>query len=505
MGFSIRIKTGISAVIAFLWMTSFVAATISASAWQGSTNLLTPTASEPARYLVRMLQLAPPRFAVTATLPINGRAVEMEDTRPADVPEVGRKGWPALVRNLRVSDATGRSIAVTSTGAKGWELQQPHVGRLTVEYEVDYSLLASNGWPAPREAAFADDTHLVLVGRSLFITTRQVDSSIVTFALPRTWRPVTPWHPTAKSENAFAVLAAQDLTQNLIVLAQSDPDVVAAGGFRLFITALGHWQSARPEVNRVLRGVLPRFVRLMGFGERENYSVILLPTLETGGESYRHSFAFTLEANPTRANRALWGHTIAHEVFHYWNGSRLRGADYASSQWFQEGFTEYAANLAMVGSGLTTPDDFRQQLSNHIRKYRQLTTPLDAPGSRKGPPLYSGGALVAFCWDVQIRQASGGKRNLGDFLRALWHETNGGQRAYEWRDIRAALDRTVSHDWDAFFRAHIKGTEPLPLDKIFSQAGMRVVQAADGSPRIELDTAAPAPARSLGRALIRGV
>lgn len=429
----------------------------------------------------------------------------METTRPSDVPEVGARGWPALVRNLRASDATGRSIAVTSTGTKGWELLQPHVGRLNIEYEVDYSVLASNDWPAPREAAFADARHLMLVGRSLFITTRGVGSSIVTFALPRTWRPVAPWRPMAKSENAFAVGAARDLTQNLIVLTQSDPVVVSAGGFRLFITAMGHWQGARPEVNRVLRGVLPRFVRLMGFEERENYSVILLPTLETGGESYRQSFAYTLDAVPTGVNRALWGHTIAHEVFHYWNGWRLRGADYASSQWFQEGFTEYAANLAMVTSGLTTPDDFRQQLSNHIRKYRQLTTPLDAPGSRKGPPLYSGGALVAFCWDIQIRKATGGRRNLGDFLRALWRETNGGQRAYEWRDIRAALDSTAPHDWDAFFRAHIKGSEPLPLNKILSQAGMRLVQGADGFPRVEPDTAAPAAAKSLGRGLVNGV
>lgn len=453
---------------------------------------------EAATYTVRMLQTAPPRLAVTATLAINGKALEMATTRPADIPEVGDRGWPALVRNLKVSDATGRSVALKSAGTRGWELQQPHTGRLTLDYEVDYSLLASNGWPAPREAAFGDPTHFTFVGRSLFITTREVDSSIVTFVLPRSWQHVTPWRPTAKSQNTLSVGAAKDLTENLIVLSRSDPDAVTAGGFRVFVTPLGHWQGARPEVKQVLRGVLPQLVRLIGFEGRERYSIVLLPTLETAGESYRQSFAYTFEAAPTRGNRALWGRLIAHEVFHYWNGWRLHGADYVSSQWFQEGFTEYAANLAMVTSGVVTPEDFRQQLSKHISNYRRLTTPLNAPGSRKGPPLYSGGALVAFCWDVQIRQASGGKRNLGDFFRTLWRQTSDGQRPFEWQDIRVALNTVAPGDWDGFFNAHIKGTEPLPLGRILSHVGMRLAKNADGSPRVELDPAAPASAKSLG-------
>jgi predicted metalloprotease with PDZ domain len=43
------------------------------------------------------------------------------------------------------------------------------------------------------------------------------------------------------------------------------------------------------------------------------------------------------------------GHaSIAHELFHSWNGHRIAPADYASPQWLSEGFTEYFANLALV-------------------------------------------------------------------------------------------------------------------------------------------------------------
>ena len=50
----------------------------------------------------------------------------------------------------------------------------------------------------------------------------------------------------------------------------------------------------------------------------------------------------------------------------------MHGADYASSQWFQEGFTEYTANVSTVAAGLMTPAEFRDKLGAHVRG----TTPL---------------------------------------------------------------------------------------------------------------------------------
>ena len=143
--------------------------------------------------------------------------------------------------------------------------------------------------------------------------------------------------------------------------------------------------------------------------------------------------------------------------FHYWNGWRLRGADYPSSQWFQEGFTEYAANLALVSGGLDTPEAFHARLAAHVTKYRKLATPLDAPGTRKGPPLYSGGALVAFIWDTRIREATGGTRGFGDLMRAVMRQTEGGARPYAWADIEGALDSVAPGDWKAFEQRYIHG------------------------------------------------
>lgn len=438
----------------------------------------------PATYQVRMLRVDPPRLAVRANLPIDGQALEMGTSRPGDVPEVAEAGWPGLVANLRVSNAAGESLEVQSAGAKGWLLVKPHSGTLTVEYEVDYRPLAARGWPAPREAAFADPDHFVVLGRSLFITTRESGSAAVRFDLPRGWIPVVPW------------TSPQDLANNLLVFSRREPEVITAGGFRLLVTALGHWQEA--DVRAVLGPVIPQFVKIMGSDEQESYSVVLLPIPERGGEAFRHSFAMSMDVPPSAANRADWGNTIAHEIFHYWNGSRLRGADYATSQWFQEGFTEYVANLSLAKAGVIDADGFRKKLAEHVANYRRLATTLEGGGTRKGPPLYSGGALVAFSWDVMIRDATGGKRDLGDFLRELWRRTDRGQRPWEWSDLQASLEATAPLDWQSFHGAHIRSDKPLPLAETFARAGLLLKENGE----VEPDPAVSAKAASLWKDLL---
>jgi predicted metalloprotease with PDZ domain len=238
--------------------------------------------------------------------------------------------------------------------------------------------------------------------------------------------------------------------------------------------------------------------------EEMDYSVVLLPTPENGGESFRNSFALTFEAPPTRENSDQWGNTIAHEIFHLWNGWRLRGADYPSTQWFQEGFTEYAATISMVNVGLAATARFREKLAAQVQNYRRLKTSLTGSGTHKGPPLYSGGALVAFCWDVILRHETGGKRGFGDFMRELWRQTGSGERPYEWSDLKASLSAIASYDWDGFYRKYIEGKEALPLPEAFSLAGLKLEEDRDKSARVIEESSATNAAKAIWSSLVKG-
>ena len=481
-------------------------ATMNAAARGGTaetTNLIAEHAPGKSVYKIKLMSLSPLKVSVSADMPINGRMLDMDNTYPADLPEMAAKGWPALISHLSVRDAAGKKIEVASAGTRGWQLSDSLQTRLLLSYEVDYSLFAASGWSSSLESAFVDDSHAIIVGRSVFITTNQIDTIGVEIETPDGWNPVIPWLPDRASERSFTVVSRRDLTDNMLVFSKSKPDVVTAAGFRLQITSMGHWQPLRPLVRRVLDTIISREVRLMQYRGSEIYNVVLLPIADEGGNAFRQSFVYCYDG-PDQNNRGLWANTLAHEIFHYWNYARLKGADYAGSQWFQEGFTEYVANLVTVKGQIIDSTAFIGTLSKHVANYHKLTTTLENPGTHKGPPLYSAGALVAFMWDVIIRKASGGERDIGDLFRNLMVQTDSGARKYSWADIRAALQATADGDWEGFYQAYIRGHEPLPLDKILPLAGLRLHKMADGTEEVGYDPAASAEARALWQALIGG-
>lgn len=465
------------------WVPSITACVLQALAGAGD---------DAGRYVVSWSDEAWPRLRVEADLPIDGRELAMDTTRPGQIPELDAGGWPALVVGLSARDEVGGELALERAGDGGWRLAGARAGRIELVYEVDYAPLAELDWPAPREACWLEDGFFSLVGRSLFVTTAALEESTVRFELPDGWRAVTPWNPQG-------VPSPQFLRENLLVLSRAAPEQVEVGGLRVLVVPTQRWSGARAQVRGVLEGAIPRLVEFMGSSPGGEYVVALLPQPERGGEAFRSSFALNFDGEPSHANRAIWGNTIAHEVFHAWNGWGLRGADYASSQWFQEGFTEYAANVALVRAGIVTREEFLLTLGEHVRKRAQLSTSLEDTGGRKGPPLYSAGALVAFDWDVRIRHATGGAKSVWDVLRALWERTGGGARPYAWADLEAALRETAQLDWSGYHGDHIAGLEPAPLAESFERAGILV--GAGEPARLELDPGAPSEARSLWQAL----
>ena len=473
----------------------------------GAVPMTRAAAQEPtaATYQVQLMGGVARRFAVRATLPSDGDRLDMAKSRPGDVPELADAGWPALVQHLAVNDSGGHAVAVIEDGAGGWRLERNVSGPLIVRYEVDLAPLAERGWPAPREAAFADPRHLIVIGRSLFITTPAQRRSTVGFRMPSGWQVAAPWPAVPGVRSSAVVASTGDLTENLVAFTRGAPDVMTAGGFNLKVVGLARWQGARGEVRQVLGTALQRLVAIIGASEHADYLVVLLPQGERGGESFRASFAFTYDSVPSHANRSDWANTVAHEIFHYWNGWRLRGADYQGSQWFQEGFTDYIASLALVSGGLISADDFQARLATHVRDARRLTSPLDAPGTHKGPPLYGAGALVAFIWDTRIREATSGARGVGDLLRALLNDTGNGERPYAWADIEAALTRLAPGDWAAFQSRFIHGSEPLPLAETFASVGLRMAEGAGGAVRLEPDPGASEQAKALRHVVMRGI
>jgi predicted metalloprotease with PDZ domain len=353
---------------------------------------------------------------------------------------------------------------------------------------VDYADVAEAGWPAPRETAYGTDDRFVALGRSLFVTGAGA-APRVRFHLPEGWTVAVPW--SRAGDGAYEPGSTEALVENLVSVGRDAPMRVEAGGFAVDVVAFGHWTPVAGDVEAALQATLRDFVRRMAHEAEGGYLVALLPAVERGGEAFRDSFALNWNEAPSAGNRADWANTIAHELFHAWNGTRMRGADYAATQWFQEGFTEYMANTTLHATGQVDDAGHHARIARHIDNYARLETPLDTPGTRKGPPLYSGGALVAYAWDAMIREATGGERSVDDVMRALWRRTGGGAEPYAWADIQAALAEVAPGDWAGFHARHIAGTEPLPIDATLRAMGLRRSAHPDGTTAVTASPGAP--------------
>ena len=421
----------------------------------------------------------------------------MVETRPGDAPELMRQGWPALVRNLRVLNASGVQLPAISAGAAGWAL--PAGGRnVIVVCDVDYQLLVNRGWPAPRESAYADDSTLFIVARSLFVGSDARGPIRVRFVVPAGWRVLAPWPRDNDDTHTFRVEDFERLANNAFAVTRVPSATARAGGVTMETVTFGKWQSRTDEIAAALRAHAATFARLFDDDSEHHYLAAFLEAERMGGEAYLDSYA--MQADPASAASG-WSRIVAHELFHYWNGQRLRGDDYIASQWFAEGITEYFALLSMAQNGLMSEQEVLDQLSSRLRASQGMTTSLVESGGRKNAAFYGRAAITGLLLDLLLRERTANRRGLPDLMRALWREYGRTDRPYTLAELYAAASAVAGADLAPRIRRWVEEADPPEMDALLATAAIRIVQDSVG-PRIAVDPAAPATARARWRSIL---
>jgi predicted metalloprotease with PDZ domain len=274
-----------------------------------------------------------------------------------------------------------------------------------------------------------------------------------------------------------------------------------------------------PMVEKIVREQAAVFGDLAPF-DAGTYTFLMdyLPWADGDGMEHRNSTVCTSSASLADGMSRVAG-TVSHEFFHSWNVERIRPAalepfdftrpNMSGELWLAEGFTSYYGVLAMVRAGIITEDQGAAQMAMFAAGV------LRAPGaqfrsavdmSRLAPYVdaaqavdqtnwentfvsyYTYGAAIALGLDLTLRERSGGRITLDDYMRQLWkvHGAPGGKapgyvsRPYTLEDAQAAL-ATVSGDAafaGDFFRRHVLGTELLPYGQLLAAAGytMRTIE-----------------------------
>jgi predicted metalloprotease with PDZ domain len=189
-----------------------------------------------------------------------------------------------------------------------------------------------------------------------------------------------------------------------------------------------------------------------------------------------------------RANASL----LSHEFFHSWNGKHRRPEGLARPDfdapestellWVYEGLTEYYGWVLAARSGLFTREEALDDLARTAavqtgrsgRSWRSIEdtaiaaqllyyAPPAFQDRRRDTDFYDSGLLLWLDVDVKIRELTGGRRSLDDFVRAFHGGTDDRVPTivpFTIEDVVAALNRVAPFDWASYLgdRVGLHGT-----------------------------------------------
>jgi predicted metalloprotease with PDZ domain len=241
------------------------------------------------------------------------------------------------------------------------------------------------------------------------------------------------------------------------------------------------------------------------------YHFLLTLSDVAGGEGLEHGQssdngvgekAFS-DANHQLADADL----LSHEFTHSWNGKyrrpyNLYQDDFAKMQqgsllWVYEGMTQYLGNVLAARSGLKTQDQYRDLLAMSAasldyrpgREWRPTEdTAIAASILRGGNPAWSNwkrgqdyyqeGELFWLDADTLIRQKTGNKKSLTDFLHiflAQGGNTGPSILTYNREELIRDLNQVLPYDWATFMHEHIDNINPRADLAGIERGGYRLI------------------------------
>jgi len=201
------------------------------------------------------------------------------------------------------------------------------------------------------------------------------------------------------------------------------------------------------------------------------------------------------------------GDLLTHEFSHSWNGKYRRPADLFTWNfqepmetdllWVYEGMNQYLGDVLEYRCGIDAPKNFPEHVASqwarlayepgrHTTSLIETTTSApwryEARGDysslrRTAGDFYSEGELVWLDVDTIIREGTGGRKSLDDFLHAFTAPAITGPitDTYTREDVEQTLHQTYAYDWHGFFQKYVYSIADEPPTDMIERSGWRLV------------------------------
>lgn len=408
---------------------------------------------------------------VNASLMLQEPYLEMN---PWGIPPEIPMGWAKFVDITSITDQNGQKISYQWIDSlQRWQLDIANNSQIDINYQVrlehdNYDWYAGGGIDG-RPTVWNDQT-IFWVTKGLFLYCYGDDTpkpSRVTFDVPQNWTISTAWIQTEKRE--YHTNSIDELDNNLLVIGQHEEKVISLDNMSITIATPSNFKHRLPLLEKNLKKILPLYRNIFGELPKINYLVCASQNTVEDGEAYQSSFHQMFIDKDLDQRKIVWANTLAHEMFHYWNGLNvLYSNDVAANAWFAEGFTDYYSSLALVRAGIISKQDYLHRLGFQFARFygsQQLNASkisLAEAGKEKLKNwhlIYGGGASMAFIWDVEIRAKTNGKKSLDDFMRVLYEKYGKDKKPISLEIQLKELNQLTGGDFTPIFENYITGNE----------------------------------------------
>lgn len=404
-----------------------------------------------------------------------------------------------------------------------WQLA-PASGAVTVRIEV-------YAWDLSVRGAHLDTTHGYFNGSCVFLAAKghedqpcEVEMQPPEGAAYATWQVATGMPRLSGGALGFGRFRADSydaLIDYPVEMGHFTHATFEACGVPHQVVLSGRHRADMARLCRDLKPICEQHIRL--FGEPAPMQDYVFMTLVTGdgygGLEHRNSTSLmctrsdlprlTDAPDQVREGYRNYLGLCSHEYFHSWNIKRIKPEVftpfdlnqevYTELLWAFEGITSYYDDLALVRSGLITPQSYLELLGQTISRVqrgsgttRQTVTESsfdawtrfykqDENAPNAIVSYYAKGALVALALDLTLRELTQEEKSLDDLMRLLWQRYGQTGEGVPERGIQALAEELAGQSLDDFFNLALYSTDPLPLTELLHARGVTLNWRAPAS------------------------
>ena len=389
-------------------------------------------------------------------------------------------GYARYLRDLTVIDANGKTLQVEEIGKTQWIVEVQDESPVMLHYKVLLNHDARD-WPFGRnEAPYAQADCVFWPGYALFIVGEVKDIELKV-DVPDNWHISTHWEQVASDGHRFVCEDQDDLMFAYLVLGEYCKSCAKVGDTEVVVALGGRFKASISEVQGTVEGLLKGYANIFGGTPKGRILFVANPYGEKGylgGGASRRSITAHIGGELDEASRRFWLPLVSRVAGYVWVGrAGIRSKE--EEYWFSAGFTQYYSKIISARLGLTSESDFLRNLERIWKSYlsRQSELSIREAGEDKSANrelVYDGGCLVAAALDLQIRKRTHNRSSLDDVMQQMYREFGSTDDEFTMRDVIRIVSQIAGEDFKPFFNEYVAGTERLPLEAYFRDAGFDV-------------------------------